>query len=537
MEIKHLDEKGLEKVFEIVSQKDKNLEDDITLVLNGIAQELENKADKSEIINSDWNAEEGENGFIENKPILNPTVSFPENNQIFYSTTDNKKLGMDVDGVGNFTNNKVVSDEYYQTFGIITYENEFKSSPVFSGKIEIARLKSVIFPYRDEFTISNGTFNGAINLESVICPNFTAIGGYAFLNCKKLKEFEISDNLKSIESNCFQNCISLEKIDLPEGLVNIKYAAFAGCSSLKQIEIPSTATNIGSDFIFGCDNLIKFVIKSPIEDSARLYYNCPSLEYIDWSQTKRESVSITGRNILDYKLPNTVKRFSVTDTKLTSIDIPSSVDTIGDYGFANNIFLRKVFIPGNVKSIGENPFRNCPNLEYLKIDCTTPFGNNSTYQRPSPIIIDTKQTVLGATMGEPSRLQELILRSGSVVKDLDTYLATPTQNDEDEIMPIVNLDEWIGKPNNWLKIFVPENLLSKYIETYPTLKNYIHPITGVDTPKNLPIVQETGYSEDTIMSQKAVTNALPKIWTGTQTEYETITTKDPNTFYFIKEED
>ena len=55
-------------------------------------------------------------------------------------------------------------------------------------------------------------------------------------------------------------------------------------------------------------------------------------------------------------------------------------------------------------------------------------------------------------------------------------------------------------------------------------------------PSYLPIVQETGDSETSIMSQKAVTNAIPKMWTGTQDEYDAITSKDSNTFYFIKEE-
>lgn len=69
MEIKHLDQKGLEKIFKEVSKKDKTLENDITLVLNGMAQAIEEKADKSDVVYPDWNVNEYRPGFIENRPF------------------------------------------------------------------------------------------------------------------------------------------------------------------------------------------------------------------------------------------------------------------------------------------------------------------------------------------------------------------------------------------------------------------------------------------------------------------------------------
>lgn len=58
----------------------------------------------------------------------------------------------------------------------------------------------------------------------------------------------------------------------------------------------------------------------------------------------------------------------------------------------------------------------------------------------------------------------------------------------------------------------------------------------------LPITQETGEDKNKIMSQFAVSVELGKLekqlfkpWVGTQSEYDRISPKDPNTFYFIKE--
>lgn len=71
------------------------------------------------------------------------------------------------------------------------------------------------------------------------------------------------------------------------------------------------------------------------------------------------------------------------------------------------------------------------------------------------------------------------------------------------------------------------------IEVYTSL---IKPLDS----KFLPIVQEIGDSETSVMSQKAVSDEIAtraKVWTGTRIEYDAIETKDSNTFYVIKEEE
>lgn len=47
-----------------------------------------------------------------------------------------------------------------------------------------------------------------------------------------------------------------------------------------------------------------------------------------------------------------------------------------------------------------------------------------------------------------------------------------------EIMPLVNLDDYIGVPNSWLKIFVPVAYIQNYRDTYPYLASHFFPIQG-----------------------------------------------------------
>ncbi len=88
-------------------------------------------------------------------------------------------------------------------------------------------------------------------------------------------------------------------------------------------------------------------------------------------QTKRfrEKEYIDGRACLPSSL-EFIDEEAFDGTSLTSIDIPNSVKTIGDYAFANIFTLKKVDIPNSVEYIGENTFRGS---SQITISCA-PYG-------------------------------------------------------------------------------------------------------------------------------------------------------------------
>ena len=53
---------------------------------------------------------------------------------------------------------------------------------------------------------------------------------------------------------------------------------------------------------------------------------------------------------------------------LTSINIPNSVTTIGNYAFSNCSGLTSINIPNSVNSIGNSAFFNCSGLTSIKVE-------------------------------------------------------------------------------------------------------------------------------------------------------------------------
>ena len=128
--------------------------------------------------------------------------------------------------------------------------------------------------------------------------------------------------------------------NLPVRLID--NSAFSGRSDLTSITIPDSVTSIGSSAFSGCNNL-----------NITWYYN-PAL---------------TNHNFRNY-LKNVIISASVTSiensafaycTNLTSVTIPASVTSIGDYAFASS-GLTGVTIPANVTSIGDSAFAYCTSL-------------------------------------------------------------------------------------------------------------------------------------------------------------------------------
>ena len=188
--------------------------------------------------------------------------------------------------------------------------------------------------------------NGFHSLEKLTNITFPAslkvIGEAAFHGCKKLETvtFKNPNNLTTLGGSCFGACTELKKFNYSgtdtDGAFNIN--------------IPQNVTTIGSKAFQQCRAMTSVVIPAGVETLTGTFYECSSLEKVAFEEGSK------------LKSLNNVSNIGVFyATAVTSIDLPDSLEVIGDYCFFNCKFT-SIEIPATVISIGIGAFRS-PSIE------------------------------------------------------------------------------------------------------------------------------------------------------------------------------
>lgn len=258
-----------------------------------------------------------------------------------------------------------------------------------------------------------------INLPSGI----TSIGNYAFLECENLTSVTLPSGLVSIGDRAFSYCISLTSLDLPSSLTTVGELALAGCSQLTSLTLHSGLTNIKGNNLFGgnmfYNNLkdVRYIIDSDLETylqsnhpiinnircGIKYYLNdqeITTLEIPSGITSIGDGVFLSSNSLTNLTLSSKVTsigesafrncsnlkdvRYYIYDDlatyiqkghpafyvncgikyywnnqEITTLEIPSSVTSIGNNAFYCCNGLTSVDFPSNLSSIGDWAFSNC----------------------------------------------------------------------------------------------------------------------------------------------------------------------------------
>ena len=257
---------------------------------------------------------------------------------------------------------------------------------------QCSSLTSITIP-NSITSIGEWAFSRCSSLTSITIPNsVTSIGNSAFSDCSSLTSVTIGNSVTSIGRFAFRYCSSLTSITLPNSVTSIGEEAFCDCSSLSSIIIPNSVMSIGRYAFRGCSSLTSVTIPNSVTDiGVGAFMNCSALT----SVTIPESVTSIGRyafdgcdalpveNNLRYAdtylvgaVDRTLSTYSIKEgtkwighdafedcSRLTSITIPNSVTSIGDYyAFGGCSSLSSVTIGNSVTNIGYKAFYGCTNL-------------------------------------------------------------------------------------------------------------------------------------------------------------------------------
>lgn len=206
------------------------------------------------------------------------------------------------------------------------------------------------------------------NLTTVSLPNtITSMGGSNFGSCTSLTTVNIPTSLNAIPSSTFYKCSSLVDIDIPESITDIGSSAFHYCTSMTRVFIPASVTQIRSHAFENCTNLVK-VITPDLAAWCAIDYSGGNADSNPLCHAKHLYVGSKASN-----------------TEVTDLIIPDGVEEVKRLTFYNCEGLTSIVIPATVTTIGNwgyNPFHGCTNVAtiYASVDpaALTWEGNSDT---------------------------------------------------------------------------------------------------------------------------------------------------------------
>ena len=274
---------------------------------------------------------------------------------------------------------------------------------------------------------------------------------YAFSMCSTLTAIFLPSTLTSIESHAFYTCENLSQVKFAEGtlLTEIGEDAFANCEGLTEITIPATVTSIGNSAFNGCSNLVSITIsantppglgndvwdgipESPkptiyVPLGAKSAYEDP----VNWGQwfTIEEKfanneiwyTTSSGQALSGNPMGCTTNVYNDGKGILT---FSSDVTSIPQSAFKSNTDLTSITIPASVESIGYYAFSGCTNLDkvtFAEGSLLKTFGTNVFKQcKLTSIEIPAGVTDIGdGTFEDNSTLQSVIFAEGSQLPSID----------------------------------------------------------------------------------------------------------------------
>ncbi len=273
-------------------------------------------------------------------------------------------LGEDVEFVGNAFSSCYSLEEIVLPKGITEIP-----AGMFSG---CTGLKEFTVPETVE-VIGASAFYSCKSLTEIVLPeSIKAIGNSVFGYCEGLKAVKLNDNIESMGENVFCNCISLESIEFPAGITEFGIKTFYDCDALKEVTFLGEVTEIPEKMFYSCDNLEKVNSQGTIttvEKDAFIYcYSfsqnelLPELTYIGQNAFVRTNLTEINLNESITYLGGS----AFVGTKAKNVVLPEMITKI-PVGLFNYSALESVTFLGEVTEIGKDAFSYCKNLKEINI--------------------------------------------------------------------------------------------------------------------------------------------------------------------------
>ena len=323
----------------------------------------------------------------------------------FYNCTnlEKVKLGADITKIGS---GAFSGCEKLET---INLPNTIKSIGE-SCFVQCSSLGSITLPSKIT-EIPAAAFTNCSSLKSIKLPkNVKTIGDYAFRSCSALKEIKFSKALTGIGKYAFAECTSLKKLNFTKNIKELGESAFSECSSLESVKMNKKCTVIPSGCFTRCTSLKTVTLSSQVKSIGYMaFFSCRSLEKVKGSNLKLKTIgemafqdtpklqsislkaveeigggAFGSSGLHEAELGDGLKTIcggAFSGSHLRSIKIPGSVREIGKEIFRDCYWLKSAYFGDGIDSIPEGTFEYCYSLKTISIPDSVHFVGKGAFER------------------------------------------------------------------------------------------------------------------------------------------------------------
>lgn len=251
--------------------------------------------------------------------------------------------------------------------------------------------------------IESGAFSGCSSLDFSSLPGTHIIGANAFEGCTSLTSIELGEYLNEVGENAFKDCVNLENVTFSPTSITFGENIFDGCASLKWLKFrgytytmpTSFFTEIPDGFSFYCG---KSTTPEAYANKNNIPVNYLSAEY-PIEDYKHGTLDNGKWEIVD----STINIYGEGSGELGNVFYYSDKTTTTLHDIASRFNIKNVQLLGNITSIPDNFMANMllPNMTSLDIPSTVKsIGNYAFYNLRSTADRDAKDAGIDVTLPE-----------------------------------------------------------------------------------------------------------------------------------------